>query len=221
MTESELLLRVERDGDEEDKEPLVNVFLWKQREGFIGREARVRYRFFDSYRAWTSHRSMVANGYSGIEHLPVRIVEEPTTYAREIDRLLDLYERAWDARGDEDMDVLLVCLNVIGPRIRSHPRAELIGSFAGFVMDHCGSDERLAWLSASSLALLVHDLGVDTEQSWPSYRTVLLSEPNRGVWANIPAWILGLRMYGERAAREIEQVSEPLGIDLLKRLAWG
>lgn len=115
MTEPDLLSWIGYYGDEEDIEPLVNVFLWKQREGLIRADARVVYAFKDQYRGWTSHRYMIANGYPNIEHLPMRFGESVTTYAKEIDRVLDLYEHCWENRSDEDADFLATCLSVIGP----------------------------------------------------------------------------------------------------------
>lgn len=219
MKGSELLLRINREGDEEDDVPLINVFLWKQREGLIEKRLRLHYTFDEQFRAWLPHRYMVANGYPDIERLPVEIGGKVTTYERAVNDLLDLFEQTWEARDYNDADLLAVCLNVIGPKIGQHPRLEAIRSFAEFLMTHYCSDEKLTWLPASYFTMLVYDLKIDIERSWPAYCFLLNTEQNREWLENIPAWLLGLRMYGERAAKEIEQVSTLLSIELLKSLA--
>ena len=58
----ELTVWIEREGDEEDKMVMLNVFLWKQRHGLIDPGLRIHYEF----RRWPDgfyiHRYMVANG---------------------------------------------------------------------------------------------------------------------------------------------------------------
>lgn len=58
---------IARDGDEEDKRVLLDVFLWKQRHGLIERGLRVHYKFSHWPDGSYLHRYMAANGYDDLK----------------------------------------------------------------------------------------------------------------------------------------------------------
>lgn len=215
---------VARPGDAEDKVAYLNVFLWRQKYGDIGRKHRIKYDFYSlTYDIQLIHRFMIANGYEGIEHmrLNTKNIDIISTYDTEIEHYLDAF-RATDgfqeASGyayDDDFTSLATYLTIIGPIIHQHPRLAEIRAFVDYLLDHWQEDSRLAWLSPGLFTMMVADLHYDPARTWPLYQLLC---PQIGLF-DYPALLLGIRMYGDVARATLQHQDIPGGYALLEALS--
>lgn len=215
---SELEALIRREGDEEDKVKYLNVFLWKQARGLLARELRVCYLFEeDEYFNWVTHRQMVLNGYdwrTGTE-VVARGEAGATTYVAEIEASLRAFEAS---PAGEDPSRLAMLLNVAGPDLARSALLPRAYGFARHLVTRFDADESLHWLNHSAFTLLVYDLAYPPEESWPVYLSLARMEQNLTIF-NYPAWLVGVRMYGQLAKDELRRANLPGGFDLLEALA--
>ena len=212
---AELIELVLRDGDEEEKVKVLNVFLWRQAHGRIAPDLTVRYAFEESYYNWLIHRQMVANGYdwTSLRGTVVAQGEANQTYLAQIESQLNAFE----SRGVNDESLLLLLLNVIGPRISDYADLPGVMRFTRSLIE-CKDFEAMRWLSLPGFVLLVHDLSWPVEETWPLVQHLVSLEHNRSIF-NYPGWILSIRMFGRPAKAELQRIEVPGGYDLLEAMA--
>ena len=205
-------------GEDEEVSVAFNVLLWKKKVGLIVSDVNVQYQFQKQENAWCTHRLLVETGSSDIATLELTqdSEDEPgRTYEGEINRLLDLYsrERRWEEEVLIDLPVLL---NVAGPALESFARhAEVLSFVEALMADY--DNPQIGMLSVAAFAILLCDLGLPAEASWPAYRHLIeRDEPDIFTY---PALLVGLRMYGERCATLIQRLAIPAGFKLLSELA--
>jgi hypothetical protein len=213
----ELLALVRREGDEEDRVKYLNVFLWKQARGLVARDLRAVHAFGEAYYNWLAHRQMVSNGYDwrGGTEVCARGEAGASTYPAEIEAHMRAFEASPDA---QDHSHLAMLLNVAGPDIARHELLPRAYNFARHLVTRFDADESLRWLNPSAFTLLLYDISYPPEESWPVYRRLARMEHNLSVF-NYPAWLVGLRMYGQPARDELRRADVPGGFGLLEALA--
>jgi hypothetical protein len=211
-----LLELVHKDGDEEDKVKYLNVFLWRQAIGRRAEDERVRYTFDEAYYNWLIHRLMIANGYDWKTLTGTVLPQGDATesYLAQVETQLRVSE-SWSEL--QDASHLAMLLNVIGPKIRSYAGLPRVIRFIQRVIEG-GEDEAVRWLNPSAYTLLVHDLSYSLEESWPVYQRLISLEANRSIF-NYPAWVLGVRLFGQRAKDELQGIAVPGGYELLEAMA--
>jgi hypothetical protein len=78
-------------------------------------------------------------------------------------------------------------------------------------------DKRLEWLTLSSFTMLVYDLSYPEEKTWPVYQEII-NRDYKSIFDYV-GWLLGIRMYGDKARRELERMEIMGGYELLNALA--
>lgn len=215
----DLLRRINPWGDEEDQIAPINVFLWKQKMNEVSRDLRVLYEFDGPHNAWLPHRYMIANGYEE-EALLLRRIEgrEPKSYRKEALHLLGCYRNREMRSDPTDLAYLAICLSVLGPKLADDPLREQAWDFIDYIVTRIEDDTDTQLVGAADFTLLVHDLGYPAEASWPAYEFfVAQSESAHLIWS-FPAWLIGPKIYGERALEALRQVELPIDMALLEEL---
>ena len=214
----ELIQWTAREGDEEDKMIFLDVFLWRQRHGIIDRKKRINHAFLEESYAWYVHRYMIANGYDNILTTPPSRRDE-VSYLEQIESLLDLFDNR-RFRSDEFWS-LIVLLNVLGPQLEKYKRRDEVLKIAEYIVTNFKSDARLETFTNDNefagWALLVFDLKMHADQTWPVFKEIFLSSPKHSVTC-YPALIVGLEMYGSLFRKEMDKIEIQGGNDLFFKL---
>jgi len=224
----ELQSWVSRDGDEEDKQILINIFLWKQRHGLFDPSWRIKYQFDNPANAYYIHRYMLKNGYNGILDRPDHFPEPAgragvrESYLREIDSLLDKASSLTLPEQFDEFGELALFVERIGPSSLNYPRCGEVKKFAGFVLENYSNDPRLVRFSEDAafthLSWLLSDLKYEPGYTWKTYRKLALARVKRSI-SCYPAFLTGLEMYGERMQEIFDKVEIQGGNTLFLRLA--
>lgn len=220
LNADELSRKVHPWGDECDQLLPINVFLWKQKMGEISPDLRILYEFEDGYSAWRPHRYMIANEYEEEALSLLRVVgSERKTYRKEALRLLSCY-RDREMRDDPtDLAYLAICLSVLGPKLADDPLREQAWDFLDYIVTRIADDTDTQLVGAADFTLLVQDLAYPAEASWPAYEFfVTKSESAKLIWS-FPAWLIGPKIYGERALEALRQLELPIDWAILEELS--
>ena len=209
----ELVRRIHRSGDLAETVMAANALLWRRPQtvdlGFLadldlGEDS------------WTVHRFVAAAGHPGVEEwsLP-KYGGLVGTYSSLISDLAGFYldgNRSNDT--DDRFSLLADCLNVVGP-LRVPIWLDEAPKLADYIVGSMEADVRAAQMLLSSFTILVSDVGLPRAVTLPCFERLAMGPCNQGPHA-IPAWILGVRLYGERASHRYHDWGIPLVLDLQK-----
>jgi hypothetical protein len=199
----ELALWAAREGDPEDKCAIMDVFLWRQRHGLIDKNRRIHSSLGAGARPLTYliHRYMVANDYDGILAGDDPYTQVGIKYIQEIDALLEQWKKPDFGPGDAGFWDIVLLLNVVGPTFATFDRRPNARELAEYILENHSVDPRLQGFRGdrelSALALLLSDLKIEPDRTWPVFQSLLLSTRQRSVLA-YPALIVGAKMYGKK-----------------------
>lgn len=199
----ELTAYAARDGAPEDKCVFLDVFLWKQKHGLINKSRRIQAYLGPGARPITYyiHRYMVAAGYEGVLSGDDVFTQVGVKYFQEIEVLLNEWRRPDFGHGDLSFWDIVLLLNVIGPTFANFERRSDARELAEYILENHSVDPRLQDFRGdrvlSAFALLLSDLKIESDRTWPVFQSLLLSTRQRSVLA-YPALIVGAKMYGKK-----------------------
>ena len=147
------------------------------------------------------HRHMVANGYDGILNGDDPYTQVGVKYLQEIESILDQWQAPDFGSGELGFWDIVLLLNVLGPRLPVYERRSEAQALAEYILENYSVDPRLQEFRGdrelSAFALLLSDLKIESDRTWPTFRSLLLSTRQRSVLA-YPALIVGAKMYETR-----------------------
>jgi hypothetical protein len=216
LSAGELLERINGPAEEEDKAAWIVVFLWRQKLGEVPADFRLHYTFNDQELAWLPYRYMAANGYQGVQLLPIQL-DPVTTCAAEIQRLLtpEMNPELWDV---DDWKVLLACLSVVGPGLAATPYLDRAKALMSYICEAHAGSEWSSFIRLEDFTMLMHDMNWPAERGWSAWKELMATDENRHVMWSFPGWYLGTKMYGAKALARLREVEIPFDVDLLRDL---
>ncbi len=213
-----LIKFIEQDGDEDDLESYINIFLWKQKNGEFDSKYRINYTFdIDSYN-YSTDRYMSMTGYEKVDELEhiydteyIATKIKHISYKKFIDKYLLNFKKFLfvyeDGIGPYEEDViypLVISLNAINPKLKNEELLPGTIELFEFILDSLKNKSYPLEIDVSEFTMFAYDIKYPEEKTWDIYKDGLINN-SRGAY-DFPAYILGLEMYGEKALDEFKKI---------------
>lgn len=209
-----------------DRELIVlyaDVFLWRQKNGSIqngdiNHKLMLACKCLKRHHRWLLDRYMVANGYEGIDVIPIEASEGIVTYADEISQYLDLQKMNYPI-SEDDFSYFITNLNVIGPIIKYHKRIDEILNYYNHISRNYKYDPRVKWIDPACYAMLTCDLDNNSDENWPAYQFLTI-EGHKEFIGFVDAF-LGIKLFGDKYTALLKATDKKIfgGYDFISKLA--
>ena len=164
------------------------------------------------------HRQMYENNYQGILSTKYQTLDLGyIRYDTEIKRLVSSINDLTDLNYDADFSWFCKVTNIIGSKLTEKVYYPKIFKFAEYLSKNYRNDPRIYCSMINELMLLFYDISYKSQNIWELYKH-FINDYFRDISA-YTAYIIGMRIFGKEAKKEIEKLNIIGGIEFLELLS--